>query len=79
MRSSYAIVALVSIPGMALAHMLPDDRSLAEQTAHQFTAAHHLPLVVVAVWLAVLGFRALRRRRPATRHATNGRNHRKQE
>lgn len=54
MKRSTGLLTLTLLGSGAYAHPLDVDTSLGEQFAHQLTAAHHLPLlllVVVAGWL----------------------------
>ena len=61
----YALALLMSgLPtGYALAHTLDADAGLGAQLAHQLAGAHHLPLLVLLVAIAVVAIGAVRYRR----------------
>ncbi|MDX1506759.1 MAG: hypothetical protein R3358_00675 [Woeseiaceae bacterium] len=61
MKKSTGLLAVTLIAGGANAHPLDADTGLGEQVAHQLTAAHHLPVLLLIVVAGCLLARYLSR------------------
>jgi len=57
MRILTTFCLLAGLPGMAMAHSLPDSENHLQQLTHQLFSLHHLPtlILLVAFCLLILG------------------------
>jgi hypothetical protein len=78
MRTLIATTAIAAPWGTALAHVLPASEGVARQLGHQLGGGHHMPLLVIVGWLALLAIRAAAGRRKTARGRPNRTVHRDQ-
>lgn len=62
MKRRTATIALLAAPALSLAHVPAADATLGESLSHHLLSAHHLPLILLLLTVALVGLRGAFRR-----------------